>query len=64
MYQHGFIKIIIEFHLQILGDNWDNLLIMNHFKEGDKEKRRSRKIKRRRKRKIENPVENVQKPPQ
>lgn len=33
MYHHGLIKIFIEFHLQNIGDNWENFLLRNRFEE-------------------------------
>jgi len=33
MYHHGLIKILIEFHLESIGDNWENFLVRNHFEE-------------------------------
>ena len=59
MYHHDLIKILIEFHLEILGDNWDSFLVINHFKEEDKEPLRSSKEKRGRKRISENPIKKL-----
>jgi len=33
MYRHGLVKILVEFHLQSVGDDWENFLVRNHFKE-------------------------------
>lgn len=33
MYHHGLIKIWVEFHLQSIGDNWENFMVRNHFEE-------------------------------
>jgi len=33
MYQHGLVKILVEFHLKIIGDTWENFLIRNYFQE-------------------------------
>lgn len=59
MYNHGLIKILIEFHLERLGDNWDSFLVRNHFKEEDQEPLSKNKEKRGRKRIFENPIKNL-----
>ena len=33
MHHHGLVKISIEFHLKIIGDNWEDFLVRNHFQE-------------------------------
>lgn len=33
MYHHGLIKILVEFHLQSIGDNLENFLVRNNFEE-------------------------------
>jgi len=33
LYHHGLVKMLIEDHLESIGDNWDNFLIRNNFKE-------------------------------
>ena len=62
MYHHGFIKILIKFHLKSSGDTWENFLIQNHFKQGSQEEPSCGKEKRGRKRKIEDPVKGEQQP--
>lgn len=32
MHHNGNIKILIEFHLERLGDNWDSFLVRNHLR--------------------------------
>ena len=54
VYHQGLVKILIEFHLEILGDTWEKLLIRNHFQERDQEQPSSSKEKSGRKIKIEN----------
>lgn len=58
-YHHGLIKILIEFHLERLGDNWDSFLVRNHFKEEDQESPNSSKAKIGRNRIFENPIKNI-----
>jgi len=53
MYHHGLVKILVEFHLQSIGDDWECFLIRNHFEEKSPEKPSSNKILRGRKRTIE-----------
>lgn len=53
MYHHGLVKILLEFHLQSIGNDWESFLIRNHFKEKSPEKPSSSKILRGRKRTIE-----------
>jgi len=38
--------MLIEAHLENLGDNWDNFLIRNHFKEVEQGEPSSNKIRR------------------
>jgi len=38
MYHHGLVKILVEFHLQSTGDEWESFLIRNHFEERSPEK--------------------------
>ena len=33
MYHHGLVNILVEFHLQSVGDNWESFLVRNHFEE-------------------------------
>lgn len=33
LYHHGLVKILIEAHLNIKGDNWEDFLVQNHFKK-------------------------------
>lgn len=33
MYHHELIKILIEFHIQSIGDNWENFLVRNNFED-------------------------------
>lgn len=33
MYHHDLIKILVEFYLQSIGDNWESFLVRNHFEE-------------------------------
>ena len=33
MYHHGFVKILVEFHLKRIGDTWENFLIRNYFQD-------------------------------
>jgi len=56
MYHHNLIKILIEFHLERLGDNCDSFLVRNNFKEEDQESPSSSKEKRGRKRISENHI--------
>lgn len=47
---HGLVKILIEAHLRNTGDNWEDFLVRNHFKEeemeepSDKTKKSIRKL--------------------
>ena len=50
MYHHGFMKMLIEFHLKGLGDDWEKFLLINHFKEEEEKHASSSKVKRGRKR--------------
>ena len=52
MYHHRLVKFLIEFHLESLGNTWENFLIQKHFQEGDQEKPSSSKEKKRKKKKI------------
>jgi len=38
LYHHGLIKILVEFHLQSIGDNWESFLVINHFEERSQNK--------------------------
>lgn len=60
MYHHGLVKILVEFHLKNMGDNWESSLVRYHFKEDNQEQPSSGKAKTGRKRKIEEPVEQEQ----
>ena len=60
MYHHGLIKILVEFHLKNVGDNWEIFLVRNHFKEDNQEQPSRNKVKKGRKRKNEGPTEQVQ----
>lgn len=53
MYHHGLIKILVEFHLQTIGDNWEIFLVINHFDERALEQPRSSRNLRGSKRKME-----------
>ena len=53
MYHHGLVKILLEFHLQSIGDNWESFLVRNHFEEKSPEKQSSRRTLKGRKRTIE-----------
>ena len=33
MYHHALIKLLIEFHLKIIGDTWEDFITRNHFQE-------------------------------
>lgn len=46
MYHHGLIRILIEFQLKGLRDDWENLLLRNRFKEEEEEQANSSKGKR------------------
>ena len=61
MYHHCLIKILVEFHLKNLGDNWEIFLVRNHFKEDNQEQPSSSKVKRGRKIKNEGRTKQVQK---
>ena len=36
LHHHGLVKILIEFHLNNIGDNWEDFLVRNHFKNRQK----------------------------
>lgn len=57
IYHHALIKILIEFHLQRIGDNWEDFLLRNQFEEKTHEKPSGSKTLRGRKRKIETIIE-------
>jgi len=54
MYHHGLVKILVEFHLQNIGDNWESFLVRNHFQEETHGQPNSSKPKRGRKIKFDN----------
>lgn len=56
-YHHELIKILIEFHLQSIGDNWEDFLVRNHFEQKTHEQSSGSKTLRGRKRKIETIIE-------
>lgn len=47
-YHHGLVKILIESPLKIKGDNWEDFLIRNHFKEAEPEEHSDKTRKNRR----------------
>lgn len=53
MYHHVLVKVLVEFYLQSIGDNWENFLVRNHFEEKYPKKASSSRALRRRKRTIE-----------
>lgn len=53
MYHHGLINILVEFHLQSIGDNWESFLVRNHFEERSPKQARSSRSLKGRKRTIE-----------
>jgi len=53
MYHHDLVKILVEFHLQSIGDDWESFLIRNHIEEKSPEKPSSSRALRGRKRTIE-----------
>lgn len=57
MYRHGIVKILVEFHLQNIGDNWEGFLVRNHFQEDTHEQPNSSRTKRGRKIKIDRTME-------
>jgi len=63
MYHHGLIKILVEFHLQKIGDNWERILVRNHFLEETHGKPNSSRPKRGRKIKIDKTHEQEPKQP-
>ena len=58
MYHHGLIKILIEFHLKIIGDTWENFLIRNHFQEAP-ESPKEDNVRRSRRKKTGITIENI-----
>ena len=64
MYQHGLVKILVESHLQNIGDNWESFLVRNHFQEETHGQLNRSKPKRGRKRKINNTQEQELQRPQ
>ena len=53
MYHHGMIKILVEFHLQIIGANWESFLVRNHIEEKSPKKASSSRAPRGRKQTME-----------
>jgi len=41
MCHHGLTKILVEFHLRSIGDNWESFLVRNHFEERSPEQANS-----------------------
>lgn len=58
MCHHGLVKILIEFHLQSIGDDWEDFLVRNHFEEKTPKQPSGRRTLRGRKRKIEMVIEH------
>ena len=57
MYHHGLIKILIKFHLQSIGDNWERFLVRDHSEKKNPEQPCGRKTLTGRKRKMETVIE-------
>ena len=57
MHHHGLVKILIEFHLKIMGDTWEDFLIRNHFQEAP-ESPKEDNVRRSRRKKTDINVEN------
>lgn len=53
MYLHGLVKILVELHLQNIGDNWERFLVRNHFHKETHGQPNRNKPKMGRKRKID-----------
>jgi len=53
MHHHGLIKILVEFHLRSIEDNWESFLVMNHFEERSPEQASNNRTLIRRKRTME-----------
>ena len=55
MYHHGLIKILVEFHIQSIGNTWETFLVRNTFEEETNEQPSSSRIHK--KRKVETSLE-------
>ena len=58
LYHHGLVKVLIEFHLKKIGDNWEEFLLRNHFQELEETSSKEETVRRRKRRKADKAVEN------
>ena len=58
LHHHGLIKILIEFHLESIGDNWEEFLVRNHFQEHAETPPKEENVRTSRRRKTDMAVEN------
>lgn len=57
MHHHGLIKILTEFHLKKVGDNWEEFLLRNNFQEPKESLSNKEPVRRNRKGKFDKAVE-------
>ena len=58
LHHHGLVKMLIEFHLKKIGDNWEEFFLGNHFQDREETSSKEENFRRSRRRKNDKAVEN------